>query len=151
MQRPARRQALESKKEAAYVEGNYSYNIWYDKFATDRNSKNERAVSLYKCKPAVDTGYTKADKFNKKGASYFCVYFARGECTEGVNCRFYHRVPQEEDVSRCHEDNLRDIFGRSRHAKHKEDNSGIGSFNKECRTLMVSSIKLDSESGRRPV
>lgn len=93
MQRPARRQALESKKDAAYVEGNFTYNIWYDKFATDRNAKNERAPSLYRCKPELDTGYTKADKFEKRYASYFCVYFARGECTEGVNCRYYHRVP----------------------------------------------------------
>jgi len=27
----------ESKKEAASIEGNYNYNIWYDKYFTDRN------------------------------------------------------------------------------------------------------------------
>lgn len=37
MQRPARRQIKESKKETAYIEGNYDYNIWYDKYLTDRN------------------------------------------------------------------------------------------------------------------
>lgn len=35
--RPARRQVKESKKETAYIEGNYDYNIWYDKYLTDRN------------------------------------------------------------------------------------------------------------------
>lgn len=51
MQRPARRQVSELKKDTAYVEGNYDYNIWYDKYLTDRNAdKNEeRAISLYKC------------------------------------------------------------------------------------------------------
>jgi len=146
MQRPARRQVKESKKETAYIEGNYDYNIWYDKYLTDRNQQVEKAPSLYKCAPEVDTGFTKADKMEKAGSTYFCVYFARGCCTEGVNCRFYHRVPQEEDLEKADEDNLRDIFGRARHATHKEDFSGIGSFAKECRTLLVTDIALPTES-----
>jgi hypothetical protein len=93
MAHPARRQVKESKKDTAYIEGNYDYNIWYDKYLTDRNQHVERAPSLYKCNPEIDTGYTKADKFEKKGSTYFCVYFARGACSEGVNCRFYHRIP----------------------------------------------------------
>eukprot|EP00350_Pseudokeronopsis_sp_OXSARD2_P011846 CAMPEP_0170552120 /NCGR_PEP_ID=MMETSP0211-20121228/10072_1 /TAXON_ID=311385 /ORGANISM="Pseudokeronopsis sp., Strain OXSARD2" /LENGTH=162 /DNA_ID=CAMNT_0010859679 /DNA_START=245 /DNA_END=736 /DNA_ORIENTATION=- len=84
---------VESKKDTAYIEGNYDYNIWYDKYLTDRNQMVERAPSLYKCNPQIDTGFTKADKFEKKGSTYFCVYFARGACTEGTNCRFYHRAP----------------------------------------------------------
>jgi len=94
MQQPARRQVTEFKKDTAYVEGNYDYNIWYDKYLTDRNAnkEEERAVSMYKLKPEVDTGYTKADKMDGTG-TYFCVYYARGCCTEGVNCRYYHRVP----------------------------------------------------------
>jgi hypothetical protein len=146
MQRPARRQVNESKQNAAYVEGNYDYNIWYDKYLTDRSVKVERAPSLYKCQPEIDTGYTKADKLEKRGGTYFCVYFARGACTEGVNCRFYHRVPQEQDLVLADEDNLRDVFGRARHATHKDDTSGIGSFNKECRTLLVSRIRLDPDA-----
>jgi hypothetical protein len=46
-----------------------------------------------------------------------------------VNCRFYHRIPQEEDIEFAEKDNLRDVFGRARHATHKEGNHGIGSFN----------------------
>ena len=52
---------------------------------------------MTKCTPDIDTGYTKADLLERKMA-FFCVYFAKGSCTEGVNCRFYHRVPQDEDV-----------------------------------------------------
>mgnify|MGYP001806626794 CR=1 FL=1 len=144
MKQGARKQVKESRKETAYIEGNYDYNIWYDKYLTDRNQQVERAPSLYRCKPLIDSGFTKADKFEKN--AYFCVYFARGCCTEGVNCRFYHRVPQEEDLEQANSDNLRDVFGRSRHATHKEDNSGIGSFNKECRTLMITDIQLPSDS-----
>jgi len=105
----------------------------------------EKAPSLTKCNPQIDTGYTKADKFEKSGATFFCVYFARGACSEGVNCRFYHRVPQEEDLVKADEDNLRDCFGRARHATHKDNCTGIGSFNKECRTLLITHIILSIE------
>lgn len=74
------------------------------------------------------------------------MYFARGCCTEGVNCKFYHRIPQEEDLQIADEDHLRDLFGRARHATHKEDFSGIGSFAKECRTLLITDIKLPTDS-----
>jgi hypothetical protein len=42
-------------------------------------------------------------------------------------------------------DNLRDIFGRSRHASNKEDFSGIGNFNKECRTLLFNGMSLPQD------
>ena len=36
LQRPARRQMEDTTtKNAAYVEGNYDYNIWYDTYLTD--------------------------------------------------------------------------------------------------------------------
>ena len=85
MKRPARRQVTESKKETAYIEGNYDYNIWYDKYLTDRRQAVERVVSMYKCNLELDTGFTKADKYAGQ-QRFFCVYFARGCCTEGVNC-----------------------------------------------------------------
>lgn len=102
-----------------------------------------RVASLYRCVPEVDTGFTKADKFEKRGQASFCVYFSRGCCTEGVNCRFYHRVPQMEDIPGAEADNLKDVFGRSRHATFKENRTGIGSFAKDCRVLCVSRIKFD--------
>jgi hypothetical protein len=54
-------------------------------------------------------------------------------------------VPLESDLL-TNQDNLRDIFGRSRHATHKENFEGVGSFNKECNTLCVSKIFLNPES-----
>ncbi len=53
--------------------------------------------ALYKCDPEKDAGYTKADTFEKPGSAWFCVYFARGCCSEGVNCWFYHRIPNQDD------------------------------------------------------
>jgi hypothetical protein len=35
---------------------------------------------------------------------------------------------------------MSDIFGRSRHSKHKEDMSGVGSFMRPCRTLFVGNL-----------
>lgn len=54
MDRPARRQIQDVRKDTAYVEGNYDYNIWYDKFLTDRWFDTPWLPSQYWCNP--DTG-----------------------------------------------------------------------------------------------
>ena len=100
MKRPARKQVTHTAKETAYQEGNYDYNIWYDKFLTDRKQEQERAPSLWKCNFLLDTGYTKAD-FQEKKTAFFCIYFSRGCCTEGADCRFCHRPPQPEVLEFC--------------------------------------------------
>ena len=100
--------------------------------------------ALTKCDPEKDAGFTKANTFEKAGSAWFCVYFARGSCTEGVNCRYYHRVPNEDDCLK-ESDNLKDTFGRTRHASHKTDMTGIGSFNKECRTLYVTGVPMGTD------
>ena len=129
-----------SQKNAAYVEGNYDYNIWYDKYLTDTQDKyKKRMPALTKCDPENDSGFTKA----KSGEAWFCVYFARGSCTEGVNCRYNHRVPTHSDCT-AQNDNVRDVFGRARHASYKADMTGIGNFNKECRTLYVTGVPMAS-------
>ena len=52
LQRPARKQVNDtSLKDMAYVEGNYDYNIWYDKYLTDRQDRHKRMPSLFKCDP----------------------------------------------------------------------------------------------------
>ena len=126
------------------MEGNYDYNIWYDKYLTDMQDKHnkKRLPSVYKCNPETDAGHTKADTYGKKGSAWFCTYFARGCCTEGVKCRYYHRVPNHDDCE-VERDNLRDVFGRSRHATHKENHEGVGSFNKECRTIYITGLPLE--------
>ena len=60
-----------------------------------------------------------------------------------MNCRFYHRVPQSEDIWSAEADHMKDIFGRSRHATFKENRTGIGPFAKDCKILCVSRIKFD--------
>ena len=139
LKRPARQQVEESKREIAYTEGHYDYNIWYDKYLSDRTEDKEKIPAEYKCNPTLDTGYTRADKQQKKNNSYFCLYFARGCCCEGVNCRYYHHVPTFEEVQYI--ENSKDIFGRSRFATSLKDNGGVGLFTKNCRTLYVSDIK----------
>ena len=139
LKRPARQQVEESKREIAYTEGHYDYNIWYDKYLSDRTEDKEKIPAEYKCNPTLDTGYTRADKQQKKNNSYFCLYFARGCCCEGVNCRYYHHVPTFEEVQFI--ENSKDIFGRSRFATSLKDNGGVGLFTKNCRTLYVSDIK----------
>jgi hypothetical protein len=140
MKRPARQQVTDSQKETAYMEGNYDYNIWYDKFLTDRKQEKEKIPALHRCNPALDTGYTKADLQEKDGGAFFCLYFAKGCCSEGVNCRYYHRVPTKCDAEKI--ENLRDVFGRSRFANHRTDMGGVGSFTKECRSLCITDLKV---------
>lgn len=139
MEIPARIQVLDSKKDTAYVEGLYDYNIWYDKFLTDRNQAKQVSTALYKCNPNIDTGYTKADKLNENGENYFCLFFAKGCCTLGLNCKFYHRVPTLEECKKIN--NIKDIFGRTRFANHKIDMNGVGTFSRECKTLYVMNVK----------
>ena len=139
LKRPARQQVEESKREIAYTEGHYDYNIWYDKYLSDRTEDKEKIAAEYKCNPLLDTGYTRADKQQKKNISYFCLYFARGCCCEGVNCKYYHHVPTFEECQNI--ENSKDIFGRSRFATSLKDNGGIGLFTKNCRILYVTDLK----------
>ena len=73
LKRPARQQVEESKREIAYTEGHYDYNIWYDKYLSDRTEDKEKLAAETKCNPTLDTGYTRADKQAKKNNSYFCL------------------------------------------------------------------------------
>lgn len=144
LQRPAKRQVTDtSKNDVAYLEGNYEYNIWYDKYLTDMRTTQKRMPALHKCNPEEDAGFTKADTLgNKKQSStWFCTYFARGCCTEGTNCRYYHRIPNSDDCKND-KDNSKDVFGRARHASNKMDNTGVGSFNHPCTTLFFTGLPI---------
>jgi hypothetical protein len=52
---------------------------------------------LTRCEPEVHSGITKADMYEKY-STYFCIHFAHGCCTEGVNCKYYHHPPT---ISEC--------------------------------------------------
>ena len=139
LQRPARKQVEKSLAEDyQYKEGDQEYNIWYDKYQGDQVMKDKEAA-LTRCDPETDSGYTRADKFDKHQA-YVCLHFARGCCCEGANCKFYHRVPSLQECKGI--DQSRDVFGRLRHAQLRDDMGGIGSFMKEIRSLYIVDFKV---------
>jgi hypothetical protein len=133
--RPARKQVDKAFTDKySYRQGDEVYNIWYDKYLSDDKFK-EREQALCRCAPDEDSGYSKADLYGKTQA-YFCMHFSKGQCIEGSNCHFFHHIPTLDECLKV--DQVRDIFGRTRHSKHREDMEGVGSFMKETRTLRIS-------------
>ena len=146
LSRPARKQVEQSlAKNFAYQQGDEEYNIWYDKYQSEKRDK-EREAAPTRCEPELDAGYTKADKMEKY-STYFCFHFARGCCAEGANCKYYHRIPTYEECSQI--DQAKDIFGRPRYSTHREDMDGIGTFLKDTRTLHVTDFKMPT--GNDPI
>lgn len=113
------------------MEAGSTYNLWYNKWTGHRNTISEPAQ--YKMDPVRDVGRTKgsADK-----SSSICVFFARGCCPHGSLCRFWHRLPCEED----REEVPYDVFGRERHAEFRDDMGGTGAFGRENKTLYIGRI-----------
>ncbi|EZG47203.1 RNA recognition motif (A.K.A RRM, RBD, or RNP domain) protein [Gregarina niphandrodes] len=133
LRRPARVQRREER--VAYVEGR-SVNVWYGYSATGwtPDGRRERVPAAGHCRPLVDAGFTQAD-LRGAGRAPLCLFFARGLCTGGVNCQFFHRVPTLYESEQL--PLTLDIFGRERFAQHKEDMGGVGSFNSTSLTLFV--------------
>ncbi|KAJ9071343.1 Pre-mRNA-splicing factor [Entomophthora muscae] len=134
--RPARKQVGEEVLRdlgalRGEMEAGSTYNIWYNKWTGHRNSFSEPAV--HKLDPVKDVGKTKgsADK-----ASSFCLFFARGCCPHGSNCRFWHRIPCPED----REEIPVDLFGRERHMNFRDDMGGAGAFGRENKVLYVGRV-----------
>jgi len=130
-----------------HMEGQNEYNIWYNKFQGDdnRDGGKDREAAENRCNMKTDAGFTKADlsnmhttDYSKRNRRYFCIHFAHGMCAKGEDCAFYHRTPLPEDDAAT--DELFDCFGRQRHAKHRDDMNGTGSFMKPCRTLFVGNL-----------
>lgn len=90
-----------------------------------------------RCVVEEDAGCTKADKVDKT-SKFFCIHFARGMCARGPECQYFHRVPTLQDDAVAGQ--LHDCFGRERHANHRDDMDGVGSFNNPSRTLYVGGI-----------
>lgn len=146
LKHPARLQITpEELNKYEYTEGSDNYNIWFGKYVTDRYDKSAkhitRFVAKYKCNPQKDSGYTKADRiYNSK--QFFCIYFARGCCAYGSNCLYKHRVPTENDELEF--EHTVDIFGREKYSTYKDDMSGVGCFNSDCRTLFIGSVFINN-------
>ncbi|KAG9289191.1 hypothetical protein G9A89_022500 [Geosiphon pyriformis] len=110
------------------------YNIWYNKWTGgDKIPRGEKART--RCNVDLDVGETKGDKIQ---STYFCLYFARGCCPFGYECSYWHRIPSEEDLV----DSTIDSFGRDKFNEYREDMGGVGSFNRENRTLYVGHVSI---------
>ncbi|CAG8449348.1 10377_t:CDS:10 [Ambispora leptoticha] len=141
--RPARKQVDESiLKEGPNRgppidrSGTY-YNIWYNKWTgSDKIPRGEKAKT--RCNAELDVGETKGDKMSN---AYFCLFFARGCCPFGYECNYLHRIPDESDPV----DSTIDAFGRDKFNEYREDMGGVGSFNRENRTLYVGHIYIKPE------
>ncbi|CBZ50920.1 pre-mRNA splicing factor CWC2, related [Neospora caninum Liverpool] len=146
MRRPARQQIHRNEASRySHTEGGTEYNIWYGKYLTDRYNRPsylDRETAPYKCDPKRDAGYTKANT-DASGEHFFCIYFARGGCCLGKDCRFRHSIPTADDEG--HLEWGHDVFGRERFSTHKDDMDGVGSFNHDCKTLFVSGFRIDPE------
>lgn len=134
--RPARRQVEErASSDALPPQTGQVYNVWYGAWSGgDRFDKSASLVHAEtKCVPARDSGWTRADR---TPGAYFCLFFARGCCAEGPDCKFLHRTPTATDI---YPPNV-DCFGRDKHADYRDDMGGTGSFLRQNHTLYVGRI-----------
>ncbi|CAJ0751097.1 21946_t:CDS:10 [Entrophospora sp. SA101] len=115
------------------------YNIWYNRWSGgDRASKYTREKATTRCNVELDAGETKGDKMPN---AYFCLNFARGCCPFGYECHYWHRIPKESDPI----DSTIDAFGRDKFNEYRDDMGGVGSFNRENRTLYVGHVHVGSD------
>ncbi|KAJ7605616.1 hypothetical protein DFH06DRAFT_1252611 [Mycena polygramma] len=122
------------------------YNIWYNKWAGgDReDSYSNKVKSQTRCNIKRDSGLTRA---NVTGIKYTCLYFARGCCPYGWECEYLHTLPDPDDQL---PDSSKDCFARDKFSDYRDDMGGVGSFNRQNRTLYIGRIKetgngLDTE------
>jgi hypothetical protein len=67
----------------------------------------------------------------------------------GGDCTFFHRLPNEEDEKRI--GLAYDIFGRERHRTDRDDMGGIGSFERNSRTLYLGGLRITSGSNTEDI
>ena len=116
------------------------FNIWYNKWSGgDReDSYLSKTAAKHRCDVAKDSGYTRADKVT---GSYFCLFFAKGECPRGQDCEYLHRLPGIFDTFNPNVD----CFGRDKHSDYRDDMGGVGSFMRQNRTLYVGRIHVTDD------
>ncbi|KAH6913546.1 hypothetical protein BKA70DRAFT_1097045 [Coprinopsis sp. MPI-PUGE-AT-0042] len=138
--KPARKQvnAGDVVKEEAVQTGK-EYNIWYNKWAGgDReDSYSNKTKSQTRCNLKKDSGLTRA---NTTGNKYTCLFFSRGCCPYGWECEYRHVLPDPNDQESL-ADSSKDCFAREKFADYRDDMGGVGSFNRQNRTLYVGRIK----------
>jgi len=136
--KPARKQVKPGdveKKEAPQT--GKEYNIWYNKWAGgDReDSYSNKVKSQTRCNIKKDAGLTRA---NTTGVKYCCLFFARGCCPYGWECEYLHMLP---DPSTTLPDTSKDCFARDKFSDYRDDMGGVGSFQRQNRTLYIGRIK----------
>lgn len=145
LKRPARKQVEYIASKNTVLEGAYEYNIYWGKYIGDHWSEDKgatnREAAETRCVLSTDAGYTKADKMKRSRAqASFCLFFARGSCALGEECRYFHRIPVRKDLERFSLDETRDVFGRERHKDFRDDMTGVGAIMKPCRTLYIGNL-----------
>ncbi|KAF8173920.1 hypothetical protein BJ912DRAFT_991529 [Pholiota molesta] len=136
--KPARKQVKPGEVEKTEaVQTGKEYNIWYNKWAGgDReDSYSNKVKSQTRCHIKTDSGLTRA---NTTGMQYTCLFFARGCCPYGWECEYRHTLP---DATGAMPDSSKDCFARDKFADYRDDMGGVGSFNRQNRTLYVGRIK----------
>ncbi|KAF2205132.1 hypothetical protein GQ43DRAFT_460150 [Delitschia confertaspora ATCC 74209] len=116
------------------------FNIWYNKWSGgDREDKYlSQTAAPGRCNISRDSGYTQADK---TPGSYFCLFFARGICPRGVDCEYLHRLPGIHDIFNPNVD----CFGRDKFSDYRDDMGGVGTFQRQNRTLYVGRIHVTDD------
>ncbi|KIJ11966.1 hypothetical protein PAXINDRAFT_171475, partial [Paxillus involutus ATCC 200175] len=142
--KPARKQVKAGdveKKET--VQTGKEYNIWYNKWAGGDREDNysNKVKSQTRCNIKKDSGLTRA---NQTGIRYCCLFYARGCCPYGWECNYLHTLP---DPNNALPDSSKDCFARDKFSDYRDDMGGVGSFNRQNRTLYVGRIK---ETGPGP-
>lgn len=94
-----------------------------------------KVKSQTRCNIKRDSGLTRA---NTTGMKYCCLFFARGCCPYGWECEYLHQLP---DPSTALPDSSKDCFARDKFADYRDDMGGVGSFNRQNRTLYIGRIK----------
>ncbi|KDR68612.1 hypothetical protein GALMADRAFT_272533 [Galerina marginata CBS 339.88] len=136
--KPARKQVKAGDVvKTETVQTGKEYNIWYNKWAGgDReDSYSNKTKSQSRCHIKRDSGLTRA---NTTGMKYICLFFSRGCCPYGWECEYRHTLPDSTDSM---PDSSKDCFARDKFADYRDDMGGVGSFNRQNRTLYVGRIK----------
>ncbi|GFH25246.1 C3H1-type domain-containing protein [Haematococcus lacustris] len=143
--RPARRQVDEAtlQRDTQLKKANeLPRNAWSGKVHRQLTGEEKGAQrhdrvkerSRFRCMPEVDCGRTKGSQAQQK---MFCLYFAKGCCSQGVNCLYLHRLPTQEDEAYHCKDMGADIFGREKRAEHEGFHKGAGTIERDNRCLYV--------------
>ncbi|KAK2460850.1 hypothetical protein APHAL10511_007320 [Amanita phalloides] len=142
--KPARQQVQPNQvNKTETVQTGKEYNIWYNKWAGGDREDNysNKVKSQTRCHVREDAGLTRA---NMTGMKYCCLFFARGCCPYGLECEYLHVLPEPDNAK---PDSAKDCFARDKFADYRDDMGGVGSFNRQNRTLYVGRIK---ETGTGP-